>query len=266
VISRSLITKPPSQKDIIPLDDASPNEVLGPTKTFGPGSDIGLDDERLIIRTVRKTHLLIFNKFPVFRPQLLLLTVDSYQRQEDPLDSSDLMATFEVLLDYHQTDQPYYAFYNCGYHSGSSRIHKHVQVLPKPSEFFPDDKVHNRQTIPYTYFVQYLEGLDAGTTEAKLAAAYYSLRSKAKSSLSLPQDAQIFPHNVVMTLEWMVVIPRRDPVSITGMNVKCMKPNSAGMMGSVWLPNKEMVAKWQQLGPSKILAACGVPRELASPE
>ena len=75
----------------------APRRATQSAQMFGPGSDIAFADDRLLIRIIRDTHLLVFNKFPVFHPQVLLLTADSYRRQQEPLDSNDLSATFGRL-------------------------------------------------------------------------------------------------------------------------------------------------------------------------
>ncbi|KAI9664189.1 MAG: hypothetical protein M1831_002368 [Alyxoria varia] len=83
-------------------------------------------------RASHPTHKLILNKFNVYRPQFLLLTTDPLARQYDALDEADLKAAWSILLGSltSQTSAAqYYVIYNCGKEGGSSRLHKHMQVL-----------------------------------------------------------------------------------------------------------------------------------------
>ena len=110
--------------------------------------------------------------------------------------------------------------------------------------------------MQYTHFLQYLKGGPIVPPAAELITIYSSLLSEAKSCLNLQREALICPHNVVMTLEWMIVIPRR-----AAPHVVVSTPNSAGMMGSVWLPMEGKIDAWKQSGPVKVLSECGVPSD-----
>ena len=75
---------------------------------------------------------LILNKFNVYRPQFLLLTTNPLARQYDILDETDLKAGWSTLrhsLVSQASSAQYYIIYNCGREGGSSRLHKHMQVL-----------------------------------------------------------------------------------------------------------------------------------------
>jgi ATP adenylyltransferase/5',5'''-P-1,P-4-tetraphosphate phosphorylase II len=177
------------------------------------------------------------------------------------LDPSDIVAAYEVLRDFDRQGNSYYAFFNCGYYAGASRVHKHIQVVPKPPTLFPDRKGYDTKAIPYLHFVSYLDNLNGEPVEVKLVAAYASLLAKARESVALPQDAEQCQHNMVMTLDWISIIPRRQVPSL-----EVSIPNSAGMMGSVWLPGPEKIGTWKQRGPLKILSECGVPNPDARPQ
>ncbi|KAL5336170.1 ATP adenylyltransferase-domain-containing protein [Aspergillus crustosus] len=219
---------------------------------FGPGSDIANDDPSVIIATIHETHLLVINKFSMFRPQLLLLTSDSYRRQHEPLGLEDFAAACTVLgaLDW----KPFVIF-NGGRAAGASRQHKHLQVLPRPPKLFPDSQ-DARKAVPYRYCLRYLHGIELQRPEgyAKLSGVYTELLAEAKESLgdNIPDDGYV-PHNVALTREWIIVIPRRN-VEVEGVTA-----NTAGMLGSVWLTSEEQMSEWKEVGPKKILAGLGVP-------
>ena len=103
-------------------------------------------DSRYIIPLPQiRTHCLLVNKFPVYRPQLLLTTT-AIRSQTDDLDVEDLHAALTVLAELEQGEdaKEWTIIYNCGRHSGNSQPHKHLQLFPKPREdegdilIFPD--------------------------------------------------------------------------------------------------------------------------------
>ncbi|KAH1901033.1 hypothetical protein KXV57_008224 [Aspergillus fumigatus] len=250
-ISPSLRTKPASIGDTFQSgDSASP-------KGFGPGSDIANTDPNLVITIINHTHLLVINKFPVFRPQLLFLTCDSYRRQHEPLTVEDFAAIQSVLS---SSKERHLVIYNCGPIAGASRNHKHVQILPRPAHLFPDDPNCDPEWIPFRYGLRYLGGPDFEDPEypSQLSASYQELLAEAKGSPGSSADsnnAGYFPHNVALVREWIIVIPR------CSNNFKAISANAAGMMGSVWLKSEEELDRWKQVGLSKALAGLGYPRE-----
>lgn len=220
---------------------------------FGPGSDIGNDDPGMLLATIHGTHLLVVNKFCMFRPQLLLLTSDSYRRQREPLGLDDFAAACTVL---NSLERPQFVIYNCGPTGGASRQHKHLQVLTRPPQLFPDNP-SEAKSVPYQYFLQYLHNVDIETPEGQKQVfdIYSNLLAEARKSLgdNIEDDGAYIPHNVAFVKEWIVVIPRRN-VDFQGITA-----NTAGMLGSMWLTSEEQMDEWKQVGPKKVLAGLGVP-------
>ncbi|KAL4875718.1 ATP adenylyltransferase-domain-containing protein [Aspergillus karnatakaensis] len=247
-ISPSLSKKP---QDGDPISGHE-NQSAKKPELFGPGSDIANDDPAMVIETINNTHLLVLNKFCMFRPQLLLLTSDSYRRQREPLGLEDLSAACTVL---DALDWKPFVIYNGGPRAGASRQHKHLQVLPRPPRLFPDDGSGDN-SVPYRYFLRYLHDIELGRPEgyAKLFEIYTGLLAEAKQSLKgTLEDEGYIPHNVALTREWIIVIPRRN-IDIEGITA-----NTAGMLGSVWLTSEEEVKEWKEVGPKKVLAGLGIP-------
>ncbi|KAL4870017.1 hypothetical protein BDV12DRAFT_166885 [Aspergillus spectabilis] len=247
-ISPSLSKKPQGGDPVSGLE--TPNSKK--PELFGPGSDIANDDPSMVIATIHETHLLVLNKFCMFRPQLLLLTSDSYRRQREPLGLEDLAAACTVL---DALDWKPFVIYNGGSTAGASRQHKHLQVLPRPPRLFPDQKSKSK-AVPYQYFLRYLHDIELQCPEgyAKLSEIYTELLAEAKQSLgdNLEDDSYI-PHNVALTRDWIIVIPRRNK------DVGGVTANTAGMLGSVWLTSEAEMNEWKQVGPRKVLAGLGVP-------
>ncbi|KAJ5573813.1 uncharacterized protein N7459_008240 [Penicillium hispanicum] len=230
--------------------------------SFGPGSDLANDHPDMCITTVNGTHYLVINKFPVFRPMLLLLTVDSYRRQHEPLGREDLQAAWDALGV--MTDE-YYVFFNCTVVAGSSRAHKHLQVVPAPGahgayaegfSFFPDcDAGPDAGAPPFVHFLQRFQALPDGCVRSgdQLLEIYSRLLLQAREALNVQPD-EVCPHNFVLTKRWMLVVPRRAKES------HGLTANSAGMVGSVYLWTREQLDSWKAIGPARILAGLGLPR------
>jgi ATP adenylyltransferase len=190
----------------------------------------------------------------MFRPQLLLLTSDSYRRQREAVDVHDLGAACAVLSEL--GERPLFVIYNCGPVGGASRQHKHLQVLPRPPRLFPDERGFDEKSVPFRYFLRYLDGVDIGASDgyAKVFEAYTALLVEAKQALGIdPASEEYFPHNVALVKEWIIVIPRQSA------DVEGITANAPGMLGSVWLISDEQFEQWKQVGPRKVLAGLGYP-------
>lgn len=225
--------------------------------TFGPGSDIFEVDPDLNVSIINDTHRLVLNRYCVFRPQYLILTLDSYRRQTELLDESDLAAAWMALQSM-KTDC--FVIYNCGKEAGCSRLHKHLQMFPLPEEFtlFPDQ--HSFGSIPFKFSLSRVEGKQGnGNTEMRkiLYAEYQALVSKALDIISEPSrvSQDYFAHNVVLTKRWLMVIPRRKEA------FQGASANAAGMCGMVWAATSQQVDKWLELGPANILSELGFARK-----
>ena len=81
------------------------------------------------------------------------------------------------------------------------------------------------------------------------------LLAQTRDALSIPVDdsESICPHNVVLTKEWIMLIPRRSN------DFEGVTANAACMVGSVWLMKEAQLDRWRALGPNKVLSQLGVP-------
>ena len=73
-------------------------------------------------------HRLIFNKFPVRKHHLLVITKEP-ERQSSKLNRRD----FEAALIAMKTLDEAFLYYNAGEIAGASQEHKHMQVIPVAS-------------------------------------------------------------------------------------------------------------------------------------
>ncbi len=59
-------------------------------------------------------------------------------------------------------------------------------------------------------------------------------------------------HNVLLTEDWMLVIPRRKG------RKGILSANAAAMAGMVWVTGEEEVRQWVEAGPMNLLCEFGV--------
>lgn len=213
-------------------------------------------DPDLVVAKVSDTHLLVFNKFCVFRPQYLILTLNSFKRQTERLDRTDLSAAWSILQG---LKSRYFVIFNCGHEAGCSRLHKHMQVIPYPdtTTLFPDRQSLDPGDIPFKYYVKRFDDRQ-DSPAAKLSGAlienYENLCEVAYEAWQASTTGFLtyFPHNVVLTKGWIMVIPRRRA------EMQGASANAAGMMGMVWVTASQQLDCWKIHGPLKILSELGV--------
>lgn len=181
----------------------------------------------------------------------MLLTQDSYRRQDEPLSLRDFQAVQNVT---NRLEGPHYATYNCMEPAGSSRRHKHLQIFKHPTDFsLPPDRPNAQAAeVPYQHFLHRFGS--SSPSAQQLLDAYQTLLSNAKQAPGIePQsEAEAFPHNVVLVREWMLVIPRRTS------NVDGTGTNATGMMGMVCVADEADLQRWKSLGPARVLSQLGV--------
>ncbi|KAL2163232.1 hypothetical protein VTH06DRAFT_5288 [Thermothelomyces fergusii] len=245
-----------AKKPVVPGEQAPP-----PTSGCRPGSDIDVGGYE--VAEVGPAHLLAYNKFAAARPHLLLLTQDGFRRQHERLDRADFAALRHALSALRRRAR-YLAIFNCGAAAGCSRLHKHLQLFPAPPapefELWPDRHDPDAwPALPFRCFVHRFADDELPPADA-LAAIYGSLLSRAeaaaRSSGHDRPDGEAdgpVPHNVVLDRKWMLVVPRRC-AGWDGIVV-----NAAAMLGMVWVPSDEMLERWMEIGPEKLLAHVGVP-------
>lgn len=223
------------------------------SRKWGPGSDLYLPDERLKLAKLNGTHDLALNLFCVDRPQLLILTLDSYKRQYDPLDRDDFAAALQVLV---ELDDMYIIF-NGGKAAGCTRIHKHMQGLLGPPRAFDSfvGREEKQSRIPFQFFTHYFTKGFVATSASDLLDVYLKLLGEARQSLKLMQPDEACAHNVVLWKDWIIVIPRSS--AVVGFHGSA---NAAGMLGSIWVTEQSVVEEWFQLGCRNVLEQLGVAR------
>ena len=145
-----------------------------------------------------------------------------------------------------------------------------MQAFPSPGSkantakaLFPDrlDQIDEKK-IPFKYYLFRFEDTKGAPSEQQvdtITKRYLSDLEKARRILKIEKGDHI-PHNVILTKQWLMVIPRR------GGKVGGSAVNAAGMMGMVWTKNQDELKAWQKLGIDESLAKFGVPRDEPDPE
>jgi ATP adenylyltransferase/5',5'''-P-1,P-4-tetraphosphate phosphorylase II len=178
-----------------------------------------------------------------------MVTLDSYRRQHEPLDSDDFAAVLELLRKW----EGWYVIFNCGEKGGCSRVHKHVQGLKGPPGAF-GVFVERKGMVPFKCFMhRFGEGFGK-VSVADLLEVYSSMLVRCREALRLDEGEEKCPHNVVLWDDCIIVIPRRAGAW------RGASANTGGMMGSVWVPDKAEMQKWLELGCANVLRELGVPR------
>lgn len=216
-----------------------------------PGSDINV--QGLEVGPPTDTHFLSFNGFSSYRPHYLLLRTDGHKRQWEPLDIDDFKA-IQTFLSTNNRD--YLIFYNCRVEAGCSRLHKHLQAIPKDS-FHGNPWLNlddNASALPFAYCEDTTGGIDPeacyGAYRAGIEAVERTLDKETVLENAVP------PHNMIMDRGRLVVIPRR------AAGIEPLGANSGGMLGMVWTQSEETMQKWMEINPRRLLESAGVPKLL----
>ncbi|KAK5047048.1 hypothetical protein LTR84_006990 [Exophiala bonariae] len=230
-----------------------------PERKTGKGKNPFLDpnpDE--ILSAVGRDHRLLLNIYAFYRPSLLITTRE-YHPQEEALNDSDLTAAWAVLGKF--SKERYFIIYNCGYNSGSSQGHKHMQLWPYPDEkelgfeLFPKqarsetviaDDIAN---VPLKHFVL---RLPSNADETTVIEAHRRLLEKVRQ-IQRETDSGT-AHNVILTKDWICLVPRRHSGFERGVGV-----NSAGVLGLAWAINEDEKNAWISIGAAELLRFVGIP-------
>ncbi len=226
-------------------------------------------EPQLTVCQLSSTHIAVLNKFNVVDHHLLLVT-RAFEDQETLLTQRDFAALWQCLGEY-----PSLGFYNGGAAAGASQKHKHLQLVPlplypKPSEDSPP--------YPFAPLLQADSSPGVQTTLAELGFQHRWCRLPAEWShapeeawtgchrlyLEMLSDCEIgtltregktyqsAPYNLLMTREWMFLVPRSQEFC-EGISV-----NSLGYLGSLFVTDQAALDRLRRIGPLQLLRAVSV--------
>ncbi|KAB5549900.1 hypothetical protein GE09DRAFT_1128248 [Coniochaeta sp. 2T2.1] len=264
-------------KPRIPTDSSPSDPEQEP---FGPGSDILKSHPSQVLAHLSQSHILALNIYPSSRPHYLILTLDSFARQDTPLSAPDVRVAWDFLQSLAKPEE-YSVMYNCASASGCSRRHKHLQVArrhrpmsghgdggERATRLWPDigtdwGRREEKAKVAYRYFLHRFPPTSSSGGRglaAEYVYHYYAsfLRDCRTALGGGSEEWWCPPHNLILTSEWILVIPRRYPRDESYLE---LLPNGAGMMGMVSSPRREVLDRWVQEGPAKVLGMFGLPPE-----
>ena len=152
-------------------------------------------------------------------------------------------------------------FYNLGPVSGASQPHKHLQLIEFPEEFVPwADKVilpalGSVASTPLLPFANFIAQTPKDGSGDALHATYKSLINASNASLkNAGFFSEPYSHSVLLTKEWMVVVPR------TRETWNQASLNSVGMIGMILVKREQEVQSFIEHGVLNILKELSVPK------
>jgi ATP adenylyltransferase len=224
-------------------------------------------DENLFVTSLTDRHICLLNKYNVVKNHVLVIT-RNFEEQRMILTRPDCHASALCLADI-----PGLIFYNGGREAGASQKHKHLQFIP-PSLSPGDDGLpvqsvinldknsQNVQVIKNLPYEHSAISIDPGMFDDPDIAGgilydkYLKLANYCEvvpESAVLPDQKQLRPYNLLLTREWMMIIPRSRE-SWNGISV-----NSLGYAGGLLAKSDEEMEIIRKDGPFSVLTNVGFP-------
>ncbi|CDW85382.1 atp adenylyltransferase (5-p-4-tetraphosphate phosphorylase ii) [Stylonychia lemnae] len=211
------------------------------------------------IEEISDTHSLIYNKYSVCEEHVIIVTQE-FEPQTSPLTVDDFKA---ALLTCKALNA--FAFFNCGFNSGASIPHKHIQVIPYASlnsqslpieqaavKYLEENKIegnlfnlpqftnfqHTFAKVESEVFDSAYESYDAFEEQAiKLENQYW----ECIEQLGIQANGEEISYNFLMMKNIMLIAPRskegyRDEETGITVNV-----NSLGFAGTFAVKNQNTI-------------------------
>lgn len=219
----------------------------------------------LTIGPVGDRHIAVLNKFNVVEHHLLIVT-RQFEDQDALLNEEDFLALWLCLREFDSL-----GFYNGGAAAGASQKHKHLQLVPLPmvreGPSIPIDPVLPMAAagrlcripaFPFAHvFARLPQGLAVDPQQAAwVTRAHYQRMLVAMdigTVLSHPEPRHAVPYNLLLTREWMLLVPRSAEFA-EGVSV-----NALAYAGSLFVRTGEQLELVRRLGPLHFLSAVGRP-------
>lgn len=212
-------------------------------------------DRSLFVADLSETHVCLLNKYNVVADHLLMVTRD-FEPQENALSQQDFYSAALCLREFDGL-----AFYNAGVIAGASQPHKHLQFVrldldpafarPPIEAILPEKVTGSPATsteLPFAHGFhrfEYIDWKNPSDTAEELLEAYLRLLSLFRG----PRGS----YNLLLTREWMLVVPRRRE------SFESISVNSLGYAGSLLVKNEHELNCIRRTGPMQVLRYCGQP-------
>lgn len=201
----------------------------------------------------------LLNKFNVIDHHILMVT-SRFVPQQTPLNTEEFLAA-QICLQ----AQNGLVFYNGGPLAGASVEHKHLQMIPlplTPVSTFPfcgllsSTPVTGNPTetaLPFSHRVIATDFTNTTSTEALKETAERNCKNYHRLLMDLKllpeSDGMMAPHNMLMTRDYLWVIPRRKD-SHEGLAV-----NALGFSGMLLVRDKNQLRQLDHIGCLALLKA-----------
>jgi ATP adenylyltransferase len=167
-------------------------------------------------------------------------------------------------------DAPALAFYNGGEIAGASQPHKHLQIVPLPlaasgppvpmAALLPAGGHGEMRSVPQLPFRHAFARLNPAAFEAtaKSTLLLHGLYRRLLAEAGIPvlridgQERQGAPYNLLVTREWVLVVPRSRE------RFETVSVNALGFAGSFFLRNREELRAVEQYGPMAVLRSVAI--------
>mmetsp|Transcript_64525 Transcript_64525/g.74109 ORF Transcript_64525/g.74109 Transcript_64525/m.74109 type:complete len:326 (+) Transcript_64525:35-1012(+) len=205
------------------------------------------------------THRLLFNKFPMTKFHLLVVT-QQFERQDEQLNQKD----FEYTLTAMRSLQGY-TFFNSGLEAGASQKHKHLQVLPREIGVSPPVLSHLEElaeeqpetifTLPQYDFLHLIKSFCANLdsySDAEGGKLIHNCYQELAAKLQIfERDLR---YNMIVGKNFMLMVPRSKSHAYDHIDL-----NGMGFLGSFFLKNPEAVEIFNEVGPLNLLKEVAFP-------
>ncbi|WP_461481320.1 DUF4922 domain-containing protein [Porticoccus sp.] len=215
-------------------------------------------DPELYVGELTDHYRCLLNKFNVMAHHILMVT-RHFATQLEPLNREDFLAAQLCLEACNGL-----VFYNGGPAAGASITHKHLQMVPLPladNGPFPLHQPFARlplrpgQLLSSPLPVAHLITTTAfgGDPEACAETNLTNYRRMTEQLHLLPGDDRLAPpHNLLMTREYLWVVPRRCE------HFRGLAVNALGFAGTLLVKHQQQLQELQQLGCLPLLRAVGL--------
>lgn len=219
-------------------------------------------DPNLFVADLSDTHFCLLNKFNVVDHHLLVVT-RQFEEQSDLLNARDFAALWQCFRSVDGL-----GFYNAGQQAGASQRHKHLQLIPFPlmpnggtlpiATVMQQVEVANGiGTVPVFKFQHAIASLPAFSdlcqlTDAEAGVALETHYHQLLHRLQLASSAESPSYNLLITRNWMMVIPRSQD------SVGDISLNSLAYAGTLLVKDAAQLEQVKQMQPMTLLHQAAV--------